>query len=120
MTNWASGKRSPSMPMNGIVPPSPKARAGWPNAAAEAPRQRAPASHGANDGAFQPGAASAFEGDACAVRRVGGERGADGLERHAPDRTSVGSRTDSCSAVDGRSTLPASAGRGQAVGADRR
>ena len=31
MTNWASGNIAPSMPMNGIVPPSPNGRAGRPN-----------------------------------------------------------------------------------------
>ena len=45
------------MPMNGIVPPSPKAWAGWPKAAFDAWSSDA-CSHGANDGAFQPGAAS--------------------------------------------------------------
>ena len=58
MTNWAAGNIAPSMPMNGIVPPSPIVRAGC----AEGRRRRlveAPsASHGANGGAFQPGADS--------------------------------------------------------------
>ena len=43
--------------MNGIVPPSPKARAGAPNAACDACSNEA-SSQGANVGAFQPGPAS--------------------------------------------------------------
>ena len=36
ITNWASGNIAPSMPMNGIVPPSPNARAGLPKEAFDA------------------------------------------------------------------------------------
>ena len=43
--------------MNGIVPPSPNVRAGVPKAAFEASSSAA-RSHGANVGAFQPGAAA--------------------------------------------------------------
>ncbi len=57
ITNWASGNIAPSMPMNGIVPPSPNARAGLPKAAFDASSSAA-RSHGANVGAFHPGAAA--------------------------------------------------------------
>ena len=53
MKNCASGKRWPSMPMNGIEPPSPIDTGGLPKCVADA-SSRAASSHGARAGAFQP------------------------------------------------------------------
>ena len=64
-TNWASGNRSPSMPMNGIEPPSPKVRVGWPNVAVDA-RSSASTNHGAMAGAFHPGPLSPSLNVTCA------------------------------------------------------
>ena len=67
--------------MNGMVPPSPNARAGPPNVAWEA-RCSDSSSHGANAGAFQPGPASRpAKRHPGAVGRVGGEGGGDRGER---------------------------------------
>ena len=77
--------------MNGIVPPSPNVRAGLPNAAVDASSSAAD-SHGANDGAFQPGAACV------SVKRTGASYGTSDGQRCArapparrPGRMSAGS-----------------------------
>ena len=53
MRNCASGNFSPSIPMNGIEPPSPMYIAGLPNSRCDA-RSSAVSSQGATGGAFQP------------------------------------------------------------------
>src|ERR1700743_574867 len=53
ITNCACGKARPSMPMNGIEPPSPIMAAGAPNAALDA-SPSAVSSQGANGGDSQP------------------------------------------------------------------
>ena len=64
--------------MNGIVPPSPNVRAGWPKAACDASSSAA-ASHGANGGAFQPGAdVGVSKRTVAPVRRIGEQRALDG------------------------------------------
>src|SRR5262249_13573280 len=53
--NWACGNRSPSMLINGIVPPRPMNAGGLPKKLREASSSDR-ASQGANSGAFQPAA----------------------------------------------------------------
>src|SRR5512135_3367710 len=52
-TNCAAGNFSPSIAMNGMLPPSPINAAGAPKASCDAAASDA-ASHGASAGAFQP------------------------------------------------------------------
>ena len=59
MRNWALGNLTPSMFMNGMVPPSPIHAASLPNACLEA-ASTALASQGAVSGAFQPLAAASI------------------------------------------------------------
>src|SRR6056297_638308 len=108
ITNWASGKRSPSIPMNGIDPPSPKVRAGSPNVADEA-RSSAWASHGAVAGAFQPGPDSTSENETRAP--YGGSASSTPFTAAAAASGSAvgGIRIDNFSEVLGRRTLPARA-----------
>ena len=119
--NWAAGKRWPSMPMNGIVPPSPSARAGAPKAAR---RRRPPmrvASHGAVGGASQPASRlDTVERDVRAVGRVGGRASRRARPAARRRRRSGGRRNDSASVGHGRRTLPAVADRRKPVGADDR
>src|SRR5690348_8308249 len=53
MRNCAFGNFSPSMPMNGMLPPSPMYAGGAPNASREA-CVTAPLNHSESCGAFQP------------------------------------------------------------------
>ncbi len=70
MQNCASGNFSPSMSMNGIVPPSPMYIAGLPKCRCDA-ASSACSSHGASAGASQPAlAVPPVERDLRAVRRV--------------------------------------------------
>ena len=114
-TNWAVGKRSPSMPMNGIVPPSPNVRAGWPNAAVDA-SSRAVVATGRTAGRSSPAPTRRRSGP---WRRSAGRRG-----RHA--RSPPGRRRGRTSAAGGSSASASStaaarcppARRGEPVGAD--
>ena len=93
MTNWASGNRSPSMPMNGIEPPSPNVRVGWPNVAVDADSSAA-SSHGAVAGASHPGPLSPSLNDTRAP--YGGSASSTSLTRGRappPDRTWAGCGT---------------------------
>src|SRR5262249_4041253 len=59
ITNWAFGNLRPSMPMNGIVPPSPIEAADLPKKDFEA-RSTAESSQGSSFGALQPVVPAAF------------------------------------------------------------
>ncbi len=92
--------------MNGMLPPSPNVRAGWPNAAADASSSAA-ASHGAKDGAFHPG-----PDIASSKRTVAPDGGSASTARWIASSAAVwshvgGRRKLRCSEVDGRNTLPA-------------
>jgi hypothetical protein len=104
--NCVPGNFSPSMPMNGMLPPVPMYIASRPKNACEAACIDC-SSHGASVGAFQPPIAdSTLKRHARAVGRVALERALHG--RPPPAGASVGGRrNDSFSVVCGSSTLPA-------------
>src|SRR5690348_1782973 len=104
--NCAFGNFSPSMPMNGMLPPSPMYTGGAPNASCEACATAA-SSHGDSCGAFQP--LEAFSSFSSTLQPYGGSRSSR-VFSNSPARapSSVGGRRkESFTAVNGRSTLPA-------------
>src|SRR5690606_20741311 len=104
--NCASGKRSPSMFMNGIVPPVPMYTASRPKNVRDACCS-ACSSHGATGGAFHPAMLEPTSNVTFAP--YGGSlSSADfALRAAASGSTPGGSRNDSFTLVYGRSTLPA-------------
>src|SRR5258706_3706699 len=105
MQNWAFGNFSPSMYMNGIVPPSPMYIAGLPKYLRE-PASSACSSHAASSGASQPELSSRPVNDTTAP--YGGSFSSAALT--ATDAfwgsTRGGMRIDSVSVVDRASTMP--------------
>ena len=104
--NCAPGNFSPSMPMNGMVPPSPMYIAGLPKNSSLA-WSMASDSHGDRAGAFQPVLAFSSVRVTCAP--YGGSRSracCNSSPPRLPSRVG-GRRRLSLSEVQGRSTLPA-------------
>src|SRR6185437_2553087 len=104
--NCACGNFSPSIPMKGMLPPSPMYAGGAPKAICEA-SATAFSSHGESCGAFQP--LEAFSSFSSTWQPQGGSLSSNCLT-NSPARTpsSVGGRrSESFTAVNGRNTLPA-------------
>ena len=81
MTNWASGNISPSMPMNGIDPPSPNARDSLPKLAADASSSASCSHVGECRSVPTRSGVAVVERHVGAVRRIGGQRRGDRGER---------------------------------------
>src|SRR5204863_1687132 len=98
--------------MNGIEPPIPTVRHGLPNTDSERP-SRVARSHGASGGAFQPSAASVEPNSTCAPNGTSVVTALRVASSAAAESAVGGSRKLSLNVLDGRSTLPASAGAGK-------
>src|SRR5210317_124119 len=109
--NCAAGKRSPSMPMNGIVPPVPMYIDGLPKNACDAFCIEV-SSHSATGGAFQPAIVDSTWNDT--FESGGVSASSMSLTVFAASSASQvgGRRNDSFSVLNGSCTLPASTSAG--------
>ena len=106
MRNCASGNFSPSIPMKGMLPPSPRAIGGFPKKLREA-RSTDEASHCASGGASQP--IDAFSPSKVTRAPEGGSFSSASFTARVATAGSTrgGMRSEILQAVNGRRTLPA-------------